>query len=228
MSRVGVVSAYVPLNVKHLSPDTYRALGRRLKNACGGRDHFFEDFPLEDCWLSWENPPMIPAGETPADRYDTPEDHVRSHIVQHSRTQWAVRAAAENPELETIVWLDYGILKQGDWTRKPVQVDHIRDLLDKLEKYPLDHIPFPGIEEQKPVNPFGNNWRFCGSTHIWPVKFLPAIDRAYRFELRQFIRQYGKVPLDLAIWPAVEKNSGLPFRWYKAEYDATQLTNFGA
>ena len=226
MNNVAVVSAFVPLDVKHLTQDQYQEYGRQLKEACGNRAHFFNPFPFDQCWLANERVPMVPATETPADRYTSAEAHVRSHIVQHNRTEWAKMAAWEDPSIDTIVWLDFAILKQGDFTGKRVTKDHVREFLEKVEKWTPNSIPCPGIEPRKPVNVHGNNRRFCGSTHIWPVKFLGQIDRTYKAKCRQFIYCHGCVPLDLAIWPMVEQDSGLPFRWYQAEYDATQLTNF--
>lgn len=222
MRKVAVVSAFVPLKVKHLSAEQYHEYGDRLAAACDGRFMAFHN-ELHECWLAQEYPPMVPATETPADRYDTPEAHVQSHIVQHNRTTWALQAAGD---ADVVVWLDYAILKQGAWRNNPVTEDHVREFLAKVEAYTGDDIPFPGIEERKPINVHGDNWRFCGSTHIWPVKYLPQIDRHYKFQCRKFIWHHKCVPLDLAIWPAVEAQSGLPFRWYKAEYDASQLTEF--
>lgn len=224
--RAKVVTAFVPLKVKHLTGDAYHEYGRQLEAACGDRFRFFDNFPLDDCWLAKENPPLVPASETPSDRYETREDHARSNIVQHSRTQWALKALAEElcpPDF--IVWLDLAVMKQGAWLNNQITATHVVEFLETVENLPLGIIPFPGIEERKPVDPTGNNWRFVGSTHIWPVHFLPEIDRQYKFYTREFIRKHKTIPLDLAVWPTVEERSGLPFRWYKAEYDATQLTN---
>jgi hypothetical protein len=226
MPKVAVVSAFVPLNVRHLTADAYHELGQRMLDATKGRYRFFDNFPLEECWLSKENPPLVPAAPTPSDRYATDADYVRSNIVQHSRTQWALKAWREDPTIDTIIWLDLGILKQGAHTGKPVTEDDVSQFVDAVAATHLDCIPFPGIEGQQPINVHGNNWRFCGSTHIWPTQLLTLIDQAYVRETRRFIREHKCTPLDLAIWPAVELHSGLPFHWYKAEYDRTQLTAF--
>lgn len=226
MKKVKVVTAYVPLDVKHLNAEKYHEYGRRLADVCGDRLHFFDNFPLADCWLSKENPPMLPAAPVPSDRYATPADNVRSNIVQHSRTQWALAALASVPDTDVIVWLDLAIFKQGYWNGNPVTEKAVADFLHKVETVDFEGIPFPGIEDAQPIKPHSNNWRFCGSTHIWPVQYLDRIDYLYRMGVRSFIHTFKCTPLDLAIWPAVENVSGLPFRWYKAEYDATQLTNF--
>ena len=98
--------------------------------------------------------------------------------------------------------------------------------VEAVQMYPFNDIPFPGITGRDPWLPHGNNWRFCGSTHVWPVKWLEAIHKSYCYNLRHFVHEYDCVPLDLAIWPLVEHSSGLPFKWYRAEYDNTQLRNF--
>lgn len=233
MTKIIVTSSYVPLRVKHLSREAYEHLGRRLMGACSNHAQmtFWDPFPFDQCWLYRELPHgnlwETPAAPTPSDRYDTPAEYVKSNIVQHNRTQWAVDAWKQFPDADVVVWLDYGILKQGGWNNNQLTEEHVGEFLDKVAAVnEWNDIPFPGIEGKKPVDIHGNNWRFCGSTHIWPTKYLMDIHRAYQFETRKFIRNHQCVPLDLAIWPAVEENSGLPFRWYKAEYDASQLTNF--
>jgi hypothetical protein len=226
MNKVKVVTAYVPLPVTHLSTGDYHELGERLFNAVGqSKVQFYDQQPLDRCWAYQLLKDLKPATETPADRYPSPEVHVMSHIVQHSRTQWALRAAADG-EADVIVWLDLGIMKQGRHTGKHIRITDVQTLIERVEQYDFTDIPFPGIEGSHRYDPLGNNWRFCGSTHIWPVKWLGHIDRSYRFCLRQYVRQHGVAPLDLAIWPMVEKVSGLPFKWYKADYDRTQLTEF--
>ena len=222
MNKVKVVSAFVPLQVKHLTQTQYHEYGSKLRDACGGRLHVFEH-PLSECW-AYQFRHLQPATATPADRYETPQDHVNSHIVQHNRTLWALRTLAEYPDTDILVWLDYGILKQGQWNGKPVTEQHVADFIVALEHKNLDHIPFPGIEPMKQLDPFGNNWRFCGSTHIWPRQWISKINLCYRESLEAFVHMHACLPLDLAIWPMVEFNSGLPFRQYKADYDATQLT----
>lgn len=227
INSVGVVSAFLPLKVKHMSADRYEELGTRMLTAAhraGAIPGMFRN-PIETCWSYDLCTGLPPATETPADRYATPEDHVRSHIVQHTRTQWALELLASR-DLDVIVWLDYGILKQGDFTGKPVTEDDVSWFVEAVQMHPFQDIPFPGITGPEPWLPHGNNWRFCGSTHVWPTKWLEQIDRSYKANLIKFVRDYKSVPLDLAIWPLVERTSGLPFKWYQAEYDNTQLRNF--
>jgi hypothetical protein len=227
MNNVTVVSAFVDLNVLHMKKEQYIELGDKMFVAAHrvGAEIYVATPPLTGCWSFDLCYGRKPATETPADRYATPEDHVASHIVQHTRTQWALEAT-KNTVPDVVVWLDLGILKQGQHTGKLITPDDVSWFVEAVQMYPFDDIPFPGITGPDPWLPHGNNWRFCGSTHIWPVKWLDQIHRSYQHCLRRFVHEYDCVPLDLAIWPLVERGSGLPFKWYQAEYDNTQLRNF--
>lgn len=225
-----IVTAYVPLQVRHLSRMQYYDHFQVILDAVGRENvHAFLDYPLERCWLSHEpSVPLQPANPVPPDRYASALHNIHSHVVQHNRTTWALAAAAEHPDVDCWIWLDFGVAKQGGWRNNKINAGHIRGFFDDIRATPaLDVIPFPGISPPGPVASTGNNWRFCGSTHIWPTKFLPAIDAAYKEELRLWMEINRTMPLDLPIWALVEHNHpSLPFRFYQAEYDASQLTNY--
>lgn len=229
--KVIVVTAYVPLPVSHLTGDQYKQLGEKLKRA-SEKHHIvsFEEDQLEQCWLHQVVPDILsypPAAPVPGDRFATPEINVMSHVIQHNRTTWAVRAEQMHPDADVFVWADYGVIKQGGHTGRPVMEPCIEKFLDKVANTDFAGIPYPGIQRGAPIDPFGNNWRFCGSLHIWPKQYLRAIDTAYKCELLEFLSKHRKCPLDLAIWPAVEDNNKyLPFRFYQGEYDSTQFTGF--
>lgn len=228
MNKVGVVSAFVPLDVKHLTAEQYHEYGRRLTRAVNDAGIMMCKMynTLEECWLYKESPPMVPANPVPGDRYAGPVENVFSNIVQHNRTEWAMSAMNRHPDIDVWVWLDYAVLKQGGWRNNQVTEESITRFLEKVKTYEFYDIPFPGISSKSPVLPIGNNWRFCGSTHIWPKKFLTEIDLTYKTILREWIRVCRTTPLDLPIWALVEQTSCLPFRFYEAEYDASQVDNF--
>jgi hypothetical protein len=232
--RVKVVTAFVPIEgMLHFKPEQYHDYCDRMEKAAGGRFRVYRRCLLEDCWLyrwleskSWlDLPPATPAAP---DRYPTALHFQRSNIVQHNRTTWMVMAADEDRDCDVIVWLDYAILKQGhSWPGHPgVEERHITELLDKIEKSNFKDIPFPGIWDKGPIDDKGDNWRFCGSTHIIPRHLLYYVDWFYKYECKKFIERTKTVPLDLPIWATLEQNTSLPFRFYQANHDATQLTEF--
>lgn len=227
MQKVKVVTAYVDLGLSKRPASSFHALGQELALACGERIRVYPDFPFQRCWVAAETQAAYPAANRRAeDRFVNDTEHVRSNIIQHSPLQWLTLAAAEDPEPTAFVWLGYSILKQGDFTGKRVRPKDVHKFLTAVEKYPFGNIPIPSIRPEDPVLPYGDNWQFVGSTLIIPRTHLPAVWRSYKAELRNFVLKYKAIPLDLAIWPAVVRNSGLPFRPYPAEYDATQLANF--
>jgi hypothetical protein len=227
-NRARVVTGYVPLKVKHMDPLQFYDLGQQLEHAVYGHAGFqcFEKFPYEKCWLAKENPPMVGANPRAEDRFETDEQHAKNNVVCGQFVEWAQMSLDEDPNVDVIVALTYSVLKQGDFTGKRVQPHHIGEFLERVAAYDFVDIPYPGMSDRVPVDVCGHNWRFAGSCHIWPVKWLRQINRCYKIKTLQTIRTFGKTPLDLAIWPMVEADSGLPFRQYKAEYDATQFTNF--
>lgn len=230
MNKILVVSGYVPLTVHHMGKDKYKELGNDLKTVvehAGVRMCMFDNFPYEDCWLAKEDPPMIGANPRAQDRFATDAEQARCNVVCNQFIEWAHDAYRDHGDEEDVVVVMVStVMKQGDFTGKPVYGEHILEFLRKVARYDFNDIPFPGMSDKGPVNVFGHNWRFCGSTHIWPTKWLRPIRKHYKRSVRKFIKDYGRTPLDLAIWPIVEATSGLPFRQYKAEYDATQFTNF--
>lgn len=234
MNNVTVVTAYTPLPVHHLTTGQYLELGDRLWEACQGQGVEFLSFlddPIREMWSYPLCQQLSPANPVPLDRYRSPEINVMSNIVQHNRTAWALRAVEKRPNTDVVVWFDFGVMKQGAWNGKQLTAKHVQDFLRKVQTTPPEvferEIPFPGITEKQTVFPTGNVWRFCGSTHIWPVKWLDQIDRAYHRELAFWVGQNKTCPLDLPIWALVEQhNPDVPFKWYPAEYDHTQLSNY--
>jgi len=225
-NTVKVVTAYVDLGLAQRPSSSFHALGDRLVAACPNIK-VFRNFPYDKCWLVEEGFDRLPPANPRAlDRFDTEDEHRRSNVIQHSPVQWVQLAAEEDHKADVFVWIGYSVFKQGDFTGKPVRECDVAEFLDRVAHYPFFDIPFPGIGPMVQVHPFGDNWRFCGSVVIFPRRFIPYMVNTYKFETRSFLRKHCAIPLDLAIWPAVEHWSWLPFRFYQAEYDRTQFTNF--
>lgn len=225
MTKVKVITACVEMGLSKRPLAETHKLGHALIDATKNRCRWYNP-RLDRIWTVEDFPGLRAANARATDRFATIEEHERSNYVQHMPVQWLEHAYSRHPEIDVFVWLGYTLLKQGDFTGKKITPQHVTDFVDRLEQWTPDCIPFPGITPLAPISVNGDNWRFCGSTIIAPARFLPAMVRSYKANLRHFVRQHTCMPLDLAIWPMVEFNSGLPFRFYQAEYDHTQLTNF--
>lgn len=229
MARVQVVTAYVDLRLTKRPSEEFHRQGARLRASCalaGVPVRCFQDFPFTDCWAVQQCDSYPAANKRAEDRFADDNEHIRSNLIQHSPLQWLSLAAAADPDPDIFVWMGYTLMKQGDFTGKPIKAEHVASFLDKVAKYQFSNIPIPSICPNVPMSPYGDNWQFVGSTLIIPRQHLPAVWRSYHAELINFTRKYHAIPLDLAIWPGVVKNSGHPWLPYPAEYDHTQLTNF--
>lgn len=223
-NRVLVVTGYCDLGLNKRPSTEFHALGQILKDTLR-----YKLIPMkvryERLWLS--KCTLRPANARAPDRFDNEYEHRRSNIVQHMPIQCLTVCDKHLAGYDVFVWLGYSICKQGHHTGKLIEPAHLIEFVSKVEAYDFDKsIPFPGILPAGPIDPYGDNWRFCGSTIIIPKKFMSEVRFHYMRVLMGFLAQYQAVPLDLAIWPEVERTSGLPWHFYKAEYDHTQLSNF--
>jgi len=213
-----------------LPQEKYEILRDGLVEAVGvGNIHNFWEYPYEDLWVpkEFDLTTLRPDTPTPQDRFADSWQHLRCNAWQHERTTFAMKAMKIHPDRDVMIWLDIGILKQGFWKNNPVTKESITWFFNRVKNTPgMDIIPFPGILDKGPVYPGLNCWRFCGSTHIWPVRFLPQIDKTYKEQLRGWVERHHTLPLDLPIWALTEQLSGLPFKFYQAEYDDTQISNY--
>lgn len=225
-TNVKVISAYCDLGLAKRPAAEFHKHGRDLVLAASPDIHVY-NYKMQDAW-NWAQCKNYPAANARAyDRFDDDLEHARSNLIQHTPIQWLEEACMDFPETDVFVWMGYSLLKQGDFTGKRLTSAHVTKFVEKLKLWEPTSLPFPGMTQQiYPVNPFGDNWRFCGSTLVVPRKFVFRVGRAYRACLNLFIKQHGAIPLDLAIWPMVEFSSGLPWEFYPAEYDYTQLTGF--
>jgi hypothetical protein len=235
--RVKAVCAYVDLGFQPLAEqgsclpaEKFRSYAAQMGEAIGHKNlRFFDHYPFAECWAVREFFPRImrPNCPTAPDRFTNTVEHARCQYVQHQRLTWARMAAVEDPEVDVWVWLDTGVLKQGAWRGEKVEPHHITDFFDKVRRHPpVNSIPFPGILPRYPIADNDQHWRFCGSVHIWPTRFLPALEDLYKQELRKFVMRTNTIPGDLPIWGHVEARDELPFRFYQGEYGYTQFTNY--
>lgn len=225
-TSVKVITAYCDLGLTKRPKEEFHAFGENLIDACSPDIHAYT-YDMHDAW-NWSSCKDFPAANARAyDRFDDDLEHARSNLIQHTPIQWLEEACLDFPQTDVFVWMGYSILKQGGHTGNLLKPHHVSEFVSKMKSWVPDGLPFPGMSPRTdPIDPFGDNWRFCGSTLIVPREYVFRVGRSYRASLGSFVKQHVSIPLDLAIWPMVEFSSGLPWHWYPAEYDYTQLTNF--
>ena len=142
------------------------------------------------------------------------------HCVQHEKFAWLARAANEDQESDTFVWMDYGIMSQPGITGEIVQ-----DFLRKIRK---NDFAMPGCwtPTPDPMDAFPC-WRFCGSLMIVPRADTHRMLELVQAVTRLYVRSMKKVTWEvntLARCEPMLQKAGL--RWYQADHNATQFTHY--
>jgi hypothetical protein len=216
-----------PFAAKHLSQTDCRALGDGLKLALGDRLHAFDHgVTLADCWaysLLLNNPDLLPScANPPADRFATLADMVRSNIVLLQRYLWMAAAAEARPDVDVLAWVEYTVLKQ-----RRVTPDVLAAFSESLERTPCSAVTLPGCWTKGPINDSEAHWRFVGSCWVCPASLARAVYRAVRDVVTLRTEMTGRLSWDMNSMAYVELLDVMPIRWYRANHDETQFTNYG-
>ena len=221
-AKVRVITGYVRLEGHPRPPAEYEALGQRLSGALGLADIGVYYQKVPDLWLTQfleKLPPMEPplraaTGDNPK------KNSLEYHCIQHQKFAWLARAANEDQESDTFVWMDYGIMSQPGITGEIIQ-----DFLRKIRK---NDFAMPGCwgPTPDPMDSFPC-WRFCGSLMIVPRADTHQMLQLVQAVTRLYVRSMKRVTWEvntLARCEPMLKKVGL--RWYSADHNATQFTHY--
>lgn len=221
--KTRVVLGYVRLEDHPRSPATYEALGQRLSDALG--DHplavYYER--VADLWMTKfieSLPPMQPPLKWA--QADNPQKNsLEFHCVQHQKFAWLERAANEDQESSTFIYMDYGIFSQPG-----MSAEVIRSFLRRVRK---NDFAFPGCwpATLDPISDEYPSWRFLGSLMVVPRGEIRRLVECMQAMTRLYIRTMKKVPFEVSmmarIEPLLKKTN---FRWFLANHDASQFSNY--
>lgn len=214
-TKLVVVTGYVQIPDHPRSSQQYDLLGAQLAQLHAAPIHVFR-CELKDCWLD----------EHVRDRHvehaiaDNPKKNTLAyHIVQHQKTAWLLQALEMDPSVDVLVWIDYGVFSQPGIT-----VPVIDDFLRRVRARP--EFAIPGAWEQSSGSIEWPDWRFCGSSFVVPRNFVRKFHDAVR-EVTLERLTTGRVTWEVNDWAEVERRKMLPIRWYKADHNQTQFTNYG-
>jgi hypothetical protein len=214
MIKVQVITGYVPLPMPHRSHAEYIELGHRLANVQVAPIHAYYGL-VRDCWLdTWlgDRQPLVSRG-------DWPEKNTRDyHIVQHQKTQWLVWASRDFPDADTYVWVDFGILHMPG-----VTVTVIDEFLKRVR---LDDFAIPGCSPLVDNIDDAVYWRFLGSVAIVPRRWVQDFDAHVKLVTKQKVRDQNRLTWEVNDWADVDRSGRLPIRWYEADHNVTQFTNY--
>jgi hypothetical protein len=214
--RTKLVTAYVPIPNHPRTAAEYGALGEQLSGVPVRKKCFYNQ--IDECWL-WKYIGSMPFNPRPMVGDNPQKNTVNYHIVQHEKTSWLKRAAAEDPEADVLVWVDYGVFRLPG-----VNNQVIYEFMEKLDDKAI-YIPgcWPKPDAVEAVTPC---WRFCGTVIAIPRRMVDAFDYACRVAARKHISSTKTVEWEVNTWARVERMgiAKVPIHWYKADHDVSLFT----
>jgi len=212
-----IVTGYVRIPDHPRSADEYHRLAANLRRVGAPTRTFMSE--VGRCWLStFVRDKTITHAVDDNPRKNT----LDYHIVQHQKTAWLATAAEFGPAADVLVWMDYGIFHQPGIT-----VDVIDEFLRRIEAADkIDEICIPGAWERSSGYADSPDWRFCGSSMIMPRAHARTFHEAVKDVTLSRLAATNHVTWEVNDWAVVESLKVLPIRWYKADHNQTQFTNW--
>ena len=205
---IKLVTGYVPLLTHPRRQAEYRALGAKLLALPIDID-FYSDTKLEDCWL-WRAAHQMKILPCAPDSNNPNKDTLDYLCIQHQKTEWLEWSQKNNPNIDTFVWVDYGIFHMPD-----IAEQIILDFLAAVERRKSKVIEIPGclpFSSSVPVEtPY---WRFCGAILVCPAVLVVPFSNLVKQLATEHMEISGRATWEVNTWAMVEKQQMVPIRQY--------------
>lgn len=164
---------------------------------------------------------MAYEGELPRQRTEA-KDTKQYMSLMNTKAEFMLRAS-EICEDDTLVWVDFGILKAS---KNP---SAFLDRLRQIQQTSVDRVHIPGCW------PYGARftvevvlWRFCGNMFVCPKKHVQTFYNHCKHVLTDFCTQSPyKLTWEVNIWYVIEFSApDNIIEWYQADHDDSVVTNF--
>lgn len=217
-----VVTGYIPIPKHTRTAAEYGEYGEKVFGPLAGAGvdikRYMEQY--QDTWL-WKYisrakvPPTHSAGDNGA------KNTLAYMCVIHQKFGWLLKAAIENPKVDTFVWIDYGIGHVPG-----VTADVVWDFLQQVK--PNDFaIPGCWPKGQAVLNDFMPCWRFCGGLMVVPRTHVHKLYKAIKGTALDHVNKTGNVTWEVNTMAEAEQNKKLPkLRWYQADHNETMFTAY--
>jgi hypothetical protein len=222
------VTGFIPnaFPAKHLSLDRCKELGDKLKSSIPNKIHAFDDgWTIDKCWankLLQDNPDLMPScANPPEDRFLEPKHMTLSNIVLLQRYEWMKLAGDLHPDVDVFAWIEYTVFKQKNITEQVIQ-----NFMDRIEQEVFNSVSLPGCWPKGVIKDSEAHWRFCGSCWVCPRKYLSKVNESVQTVASLRAKMTGRLSWDMNTMAYVELLDLFPVRWYSANHDETQFTNF--
>lgn len=221
--KVAAVTGYIPIIGHPRTVEEYGRFGEGLKALRHTVLPYYHQNPRQT-WLA-EVIERFPEKVSWAKGDNPAKNSLEYHAVQHQKIEWVRRAAAEHPDFDAYVWIDYGILRLPG-----VSPGMIDECLDRVVK---NDLAIPGCwermdprVEQTIDSEYSPCWRFCGSMFIVPKYIAEDLAKVFKAVTRTRLRAMRKVLWEVNTLASVEAVTRLPIHWYKADHNAYLFENY--
>ena len=224
MTRVKIVSGYVPLPKNPRPLEDYAASGARINSLRAPKAVFTQS--LESCWLykflQTTGPVTHSQGKWPL------KNTLDYMIVQHQKFEWIACAAGDDTgNADVFVWIDYGVFCQGPAITEQI----IESFLHRMK--PETRIVYPGnfnriVQEVPEIPGEGGDahWRFCGTVLIVPRNLAETLFIEARANVAQHIEATRNVSWEVNTLARIEVESKLPFAYYHSHWGTSLFDNY--
>lgn len=219
MPKIKIITGYVPIPNHPRNAQEYGKLGDKLAAIRSVPLRAFYG-TVPDCWLFKALKAMDKTNFTHSEGDNPKKNSLAYHIVQHQKIHWMMQEAQRDHDTDTFIWMDYGIFHQPG-----VDIVEIEKFLQRVKK---DDLAIPGCWDIRPVTDASPCWRFCGSLAVVPRQWVLPFSNLIKLSLFTHLKFTQNIPWEVNTWARVEQGNSLPIRWYKADHNETQFTNYGA
>jgi len=220
-AKVRVVTAYVPIAGHTRTPQEYAKLGEQLEGALGDFKPAVFYNTIHDLWMTPfiekltanGHPVNHSQGDNPA------KNSMEYHAVQSNKFEWLQRAAEEDLDADTFVWLDYGCMRLPGFDSN--------SLTEFLRRVKKNDLAVPGCWEKREINDAYPCWRFCGTLFVVPRQDVVPLNQTFKAVTRLRVRSTLNVSWEVNTLAHQElANVGPPLKWYFADHNASMLVNY--
>lgn len=220
-----LVSGFVPIEGHPRTTEEYEELFNKLTEVTKLIDQpiYFFQHSIDSCWLfqylQWSK--LSPTHSVA----DNPKKNTLAyHIVNHQKLRWMCAAAEAKPHVDTLAWIDAGILSVPG-----VAIEDIAYAVNAAKNEKTIVIPGCWGRPEAKLSPDSQvNWRFCGGFFVCPRTYLADFETAFRAETMRHLRETGNLSWEVNTLQRLEQYSAirLPIWHYQADHNASMFRNY--
>jgi hypothetical protein len=216
MTKIKVVTGYVPVQNSPRSAAEYGALGEKLRELKVPVQPFYGNVSSTWMYQMVEHLPFYPTHSIA----DNPKKNTFDYqCATYQRFQWLYEASRIDDKSDVFVWLDYGICHIPGVTPNVINacLERVRD---------DDAITIPGCWPVGEVQDEFPCWRFCGGFIVVPRKYVQPFKNLIQALSLLHVSATKNITWDVNTMARAEQTGKLPFRWYQADHNETMFNNY--